>query len=255
MFGIDERVAELLGGGATFAVVLGVALLLGLRHATDPDHLAAVTTLIATEPEDGRRRAARLGLSWGLGHATTLLLFGLPVVLFKGYLPEQAQRAAEFLVGLMIAGLAIRLLVRWRSGAFHVHEHHHGPVRHRHLHPHGHGHAHRHQHAHEPETRLGRSAGQAYCIGVVHGIGGTAGVGVLLLAAIPGHAEAIAALLLFCAASAASMALLSSAFGYVLTRGPVLRRVMAVTPVMAIVSLSFGAWYALGAVGVVGYGL
>ena len=73
MFGIDERITELLGGGATFGVVLAVALLLGLRHATDPDHLAAVSTLIATEPDDGRRRAVRLGLAWGVGHATTLV--------------------------------------------------------------------------------------------------------------------------------------------------------------------------------------
>jgi len=255
MFGIDEQVAELMGGGATFAVVLGVALLLGLRHATDPDHLAAVSTLIATEPEDGKQRAARLGFAWGLGHATTLLLFGLPIVLFKSYLPDPLQQGAELLVGLMIVGLAVRLLVRWHSGAFHVHEHRHGPVRHRHLHPHRHDENHRHLHAHEPEKRLGRSSWQAYGIGVVHGIGGTAGVGILLLAAIPDHAEAVAALLLFCAASAVSMALLSSVFGYALTRDRVRRRVLAITPVMAVASLAFGSWYALGAVGVVGYGL
>jgi ABC-type nickel/cobalt efflux system permease component RcnA len=253
MFGIDDRITELMGGGATFAVVLAVALLLGLRHATDPDHLAAVSTLIATEPEDGKRRATRLGLSWGLGHATSLTLFGLPIVLFKGYLPEALQQVAELLVGLMIVALAARLLVRWRSGAFHVHEHRHGAEEHRHLHPHRHEAA--HEHAHEPEKRLGRSARQAYGIGVVHGAGGSAGVGVLLLAAIPDHVEAIAALLLFAVATAVSMAVLSSAFGYALTRGPMLRRLVAVTPVMGALSLAFGAYYALGAVGVVPYGL
>ena len=66
-----------------FALVLAVAVGLGLRHASDPDHLAAVSTLIASEPEDGTRRAGRLGLAWGLGHATTLALFGLPIVLFN----------------------------------------------------------------------------------------------------------------------------------------------------------------------------
>lgn len=253
MFGLDEQIAELMGGGATFAVVLGVAVLLGLRHATDPDHLAAVSTLIATEPEDGKRRAARLGLAWGLGHATTLMLFGLPVVLLKSYLPGTLQRLAELLVGLMIAALAVRLLVRWRSGAFHVHEHEHGATRHRHLHPHRHDLD--HDHAHEPERRLGRSSWQAYAIGFVHGIGGTAGVGIVLLAAIPGEAEAVAALALFSVASAASMVLLSSVFGYALTRGPLLRRVMAVTPVLGVASLAFGAWYALGAAGVVTYAL
>ena len=68
MFGLDDWIAELAHGEA-LAAVLAVALLLGLRHASDPDHLAAVSTLIASEPEDGTRRAGRLGLAWGLGHA------------------------------------------------------------------------------------------------------------------------------------------------------------------------------------------
>ncbi len=66
MFGLDDWIAEMAHGEALVAV-LAVALLLGLRHASDPDHLAAVSTLIASEPEDGTRRAGRLGLSWGLG--------------------------------------------------------------------------------------------------------------------------------------------------------------------------------------------
>jgi ABC-type nickel/cobalt efflux system permease component RcnA len=243
MSGLDDHIARHMGGGSSLAVVLAVALALGLRHATDPDHLAAVSTLMATDPETGRRRALRLGLSWGLGHATTLLLFGLPIVLFRGYLPEALQHGAEFLVGLIIAALGVRLLARWRTGAFHVHEHRHGATRHRHLHAHRHDVA--HGHAHEPERRLGRTARQAYAIGTVHGIGGSAGLGVLLLAAIPDHVEATAALVIFAGAAALSMALLSSAFGYVLTRG----RALAMTPALGVASLAFGALYALGAVG------
>ena len=105
-------------------------------HASDPDHLAAVSTLIASEPEDGTSRAGRLGLAWGLGHATTLALFGLPIVLFNAYLPDAAQRGAEALVGLVIMLLAARLLLRWRRGHFHAHSHRHGDTEHRHLHPH-----------------------------------------------------------------------------------------------------------------------
>ena len=69
-------------------------LLLGLRHATDPDHLAAVTTLIASGRDRTKPLAARLGLLWGLGHATSLFAFGLPIVLFKAYLPEAVQQGA-----------------------------------------------------------------------------------------------------------------------------------------------------------------
>src|SRR5205814_757004 len=107
------------------------------------------------------------GFVWGLGHATSLFAFGVPIVLARSYLPELVQQAAETAVGLLIIGLAIRLLVRWHRGAFRT-----GPG---HVHP------------------KGRSPLQAYGIGLVHGMGGSAGVGVLLLAAIPDHLEAIAA--------------------------------------------------------------
>ena len=250
MFGLDEHMAELAHGEALL-VVLAVALLLGLRHASDPDHLAAVSTLIASDPEDGTRRAGRLGLAWGLGHAVTLALFGLPVVLFSAYLPDGAQRGAEALVGLMIMFLAARLLLRWRRGQFHAHLHRHGEVQHRHLHPHEH--AGTHEHAHEPETRLGRSPPQAFGIGLMHGLGGSAGVGILLLATIPGQAEAVAALVVLALGTAISMAALSSAFGYTITRGPVLRRMLVLAPAMGMLTLAFGGWYTLGAIGVVPY--
>ena len=266
MLGLDDQLAAL-GSGSTVLVVLAVALLLGLRHATDPDHLAAVSTLIASDPADGTRRAGRLGLAWGLGHATTLFAFGLPIVLFRSFLPPALQRASEVLVGLVIMALAVRLLVRWRQGRFHAHPHRHGDVEHRHLHPHGddvararaheHEHAahHAHEHVHEPEARLGRTPVQAYAIGLVHGMGGSAGVGVLLLAAIPDHAVAIGALVIFASATALSMAALSCGVGYALTRGPVVQRVLAVAPALGVVTFAFGAWYALGAVSAVPYPL
>lgn len=249
MFGLDEWMAELAHGEALLTV-LAVALLLGLRHASDPDHLAAVSTLIAAEPEEGARRSARLGLAWGLGHAVTLALFGLPIVLFHAYLPDRVQRGAEALVGLVIVFLAVRLLLRWRQGRFHAHAHRHGDVEHRHLHPH---HAPGHEHAHKPEARLGRSPVQAFGIGLVHGMGGSAGVGVLLLATIPGQAEAVAALLLLAAGTAISMAALSSAFGYAITRGPLLSRTLAFAPALGTLTLVFGCWYTLGAIGAVPY--
>jgi ABC-type nickel/cobalt efflux system permease component RcnA len=250
MLGIDGWLTQLADAEALVAV-LAVALALGLRHASDPDHLAAVSTLIASEPEDGTRRAGRLGLAWGAGHATSLVLFGLPIVLFHAYLPDGLQRGAEALVGLMIMLLAARLLVRWRRGHFHAHSHRHGDTEHRHLHPHDAPGA--HDHAHRPEARLGRSPAQAFGIGLVHGIGGSAGVGVLLLATIPGQAEAVAALVVLALGTAVSMAALSSVFGYAITRGPVLRGVLALAPAMGFATLAFGGWYALGAMGAVPY--
>ena len=226
MFGLDDKIAAL-GTGEAFVVVVAVAILLGLRHATDPDHLTAVTTLIAGDRHHDHRKARSLGFVWGLGHATSLFAFGLPIVLARDYLPESVQRGAETAVGLLIVCLAIRLLVRCRRGAFRS-----GPA-----HTHGHG----------------RTPLQAYGIGLVHGIGGSAGVGVLLLAAIPDHVEAVAALTLFAVFTAVSMALASSTFGYALTREPVLRRFASLAPALGALSLAFGVWYSLGALDAVPY--
>ena len=248
MFGLDEWIAGLGGNGP---MALAVALLLGLRHATDPDHLTAVSTLILSGDRDGARRAGALGLAWGLGHATTLLVFGLPVVLFRRFLPEGVIRGAEVAIGLIIIVLALRLLLRWAQGYFHIHPHSHDGVQHSHPHAHegaqaGHAPA---RHSHPHAEALGRSPVAAFGIGMVHGIGGSAGVGILVVGAASSHMTGVAALVLFAAATAVSMALVSSGFGYALVRNPVAQRAAAFIPVLALASLVFGAWYALDAVG------
>ena len=254
MLGLDDKIAALNSGDA-FLIVIAIAILLGLRHATDPDHLTAVSTLVASEDDHGARQAGTLGLSWGLGHATTLFIFGLPIVLFDRYLPDLVQRAAEVAVGILIIGLAVRLLIRWKRGYFHSHDHQHADESHSHRHMHEGAHpaedAPAHGHAHSP--RPGRSPLQAYGIGLVHGMGGSAGVGLLLLAAIPDHVEGVIALVVFAFFTAVSMAIASSSFGYALSRGPVLRRFVAVAPLLGVVSLAFGVWYALGALDAVPY--
>jgi ABC-type nickel/cobalt efflux system permease component RcnA len=255
LLGLDDKIAAL-GTGDVLLVVIAVAVLLGLRHATDPDHLTAVSTLIACGDERSGRRAGSLGLSWGLGHATTLIAFGLPIVLFNGYLPRALQQGAEVAVGVVIVTLALRLLLRWRRGCFHAHLHQHDRSGHRHLHAHERPRAEaaapdRHDHAHP--QRLGRSPLQAYGIGLVHGMGGSAGIGLLLLAAIPNHVEGLVALVVFAFFTAVSMAIASTSFGFALSRGPVLRRFAAIAPALGVLSLLFGTWYALGALEAVPY--
>lgn len=251
MFGLDEHIAELSGGDVVLLISV-VAALLGLRHATDPDHLTAVSTLVAGDGRrDGTGRAAALGTAWGAGHATTLFAFGVPIVLFGAFLPGPLQKAAECAVGALIIGLAIRLLVRWRHGHFHTHEHQHpGGVRHRHLHAPA---ALPHAHAHAPERQLGRTPLQAYAIGLVHGMGGSAGVGVLLLAAIPDHVHSLIALAVFAAFTAVSMVLASTGLGWVLSRGRVRRAYGTLAPALGVTSLLFGVWYSLGALEAVPY--
>jgi hypothetical protein len=225
VFGLDERIASF-SNGTTLLIVAGVSMLLGLRHASDPDHLAAVTTMIASGRDRAAHRAARLGFTWGLGHATSLFVFGLPVVLYSTYLPEVVQQAAETSVGFMIVLLSLLLLSRWRHG-FYGHD----------------GHAH----------RRARTGLQAYGIGLVHGMGGTAGIGLLLLATIHSRLLAIAALGIFAACTALSMAILSTGFGLALASAPARRSFHFLAPALGAASLTFGVWYALAAQGLVPY--
>jgi high-affinity nickel-transport protein len=222
MFGLDDKLANL-SDGTTLVVVLAVAVLLGLRHATDPDHLAAVSTLIAGGRERGARIAARLGLAWGIGHATTLFAFGLPIVLFQRLLPEPVQRGAETAVGVLIVALAVWLLVRWRRGFFHLHRH-------------------EHHHAANARTPL-----QAFGIGLVHGMGGSAGVGVLLLATVDNRMVAAVALGILALFTAVSMTLVKTGLGLTLAARPMRALLPRTAPALGLVSLAFGTWYALAA--------
>ena len=250
MGAIDGYFEGFLEGHAGLGVILLISLFLGLRHASDPDHLAAVTTLIASEEErEWARKAGLMGFFWGLGHGTTLLILGLPLVLFNRSLPEPVQQAAEVAIGAIIVFLAARLLLRWRRGFYHVHTHAHdeGPD-HRHVHSHEEDDLHEHDHAVPHRTPL-----SAYGIGLVHGIGGSGGLTLLLLSTISNQAEAVGALLIFAAGTAVSMALLSTAFGLTIAAGPMGRNFERFAPVLGILSMAFGVWYALGALNFLTY--
>lgn len=239
MFGLDDWMASFSDGTSVVLVSL-VAVLLGLRHATDPDHVAAVTTLIAGTRERAARAAGKLGLAWGLGHATTLFVFGVPIVISSRYLPDRAQQLAETLVAGVIVYLAVRLLYRWRNGYFHLHPHGHEGVVHAHLHEHERSTA--HAHPHKPRTPLG-----AFGIGLVHGMGGSAGVGILIVAAVESTTLALVSLFLLAAFTAVSMAIVTSGFGATLDSRPLRRAFNGVAPALGVASLAFGVWYASAA--------
>lgn len=225
MFGLDDWIAGL-SEGASIGVVLFVAVLLGLRHATDPDHIAAMTTLVASGREQAARSAARLGAWWGLGHGVTLIVFGVPILLAERYLPERYQQGAETAVAALVVFLAVRLLVRWRHGYFDLHAHPHEEREHRHQ---------------------VRTPFAAFGIGLVHGMGGSAGVGLLLLAAMPSETVAIVSLLLLALFTAVSMAVVTVGFGLTLSTRPVRSASNAIVPALGAASFAFGLWYAAAA--------
>lgn len=225
MLGLDDWIAAISEGGSLL-VVLFVAVLLGLRHATDPDHIAAMTALVASSRDRAASSAARLGAWWGVGHAVTLVLLGVPILLWERLLPERVQQGAETAVAALIVFLGARLVVRWWHGAFAVEARR----------------AHADEHRHPVRTPAG-----AFGVGLVHGIGGSAGVGLLLLAAIPSRGVAILALLVLALFTAVSMTAVTAGLGRTLTARPVASASHALVPALGTVSLAFGVWYAAAA--------
>jgi hypothetical protein len=233
---VDQVDAWLTGllDGAPLLVALGIAFVLGLRHASDPDHLVATTSLVAADDGDARG-AARLGTWWGLGHSGALLATGLPLIFYKEEVPAWLESGAEKAIGLVILALAARVICKWVRGDFRAGRHAHGGAAHRHLRE-GPGFEHGHRRVRSPQ--------QAFAIGTLHGLAGTGAVVLLLLAAMPSQLEAAAALAVFAPMSIVSMAICTGAFAWLLTRPliePVYRTVLI--PGLGLFGVMFGLWY------------
>ena len=226
--------------GASLLVALGIALLLGLRHASDPDHLVAVTSMVAADGGDPRG-AARLGAWWGLGHAAVLLGLGVPLIVLKSQLPSWLEGAAETAIGIVIVVLAGRVILKWIRGDYRA-------DRHPHVERAGDSSVASHRHLHETDLhrhRAVRTSRQALGIGILHGLAGTGAVVVLLLAALPTRLESALALAVFAPMSVASMAACTTALAWLLTRtvvAPIYRTVLI--PASGLFGIMFGVWYA-----------
>ena len=172
------------------AVVLGFVL--GLRHALDPDHVVAVSTIVSAEPN--WRRSSLIGSFWGLGHATSLLTLGGLIVALRINITELAASRLEIIVSVMLVGLGVYAIRSARAGfRLHAHPHKHDEREHEHLHVHKPNAAPVHQHAHPLGFGL-----RPYAIGLVHGIAGSGGLALLVMAT----AKTAAAGLLYMAALA-----------------------------------------------------
>ena len=169
------------------AVVLGFVL--GLRHALDPDHVIAVSTIVTSEPN--WRRSSLIGSFWGLGHATSLLTLGGIILAFKINITELAASRLEIIVSVMLVGLGVYALRSARAGfRLHAHKHTHGGATGGEVKEHVHLHTHQprarpvHQHTHLLKFGL-----RPYAIGLVHGIAGSGGLALLVMATAKTAAE------------------------------------------------------------------
>jgi ABC-type nickel/cobalt efflux system permease component RcnA len=179
-----------------FLTMLGLGFLLGVRHALDADHVAAVSTMLAQRPD--LRRSGFIGLCWGCGHTAVLLAVGLAVLSLKVTIPDPVAQAFESVVGLMLVILGIALAVTLYREPWHLHAHEHDGTRHIHLHSHRLGEDHAHRHGWR--TPL--------LVGMVHGLAGSAALMLVVLSAAHTLWEGMAYILLFGLGSILGMAVL-----------------------------------------------
>jgi hypothetical protein len=211
----------------------GLGSLLGMRHALEPDHLAAVSTLVARER--GRSKAALLGACWGVGHTLTLLAVGVVLVALRTELPARIADLFEFLVAVMLVALGARAIYyAARQGAA-------GPT---HLHHHGrtvHAHAGVPAHVHIGHWTLAR---RPLLIGAVHGLAGSGALTALVLTTLPSTAARLTYMALFGLGSTVGMAALSGLLGWPLARfGSHHAVARAVSALVGFVSVGLGlAW-------------
>jgi len=244
--------------GLFSTVALG--FFLGMRHATDPDHVIAVTTIVSRYRKISH--AAMIGAFWGLGHTFTILLVGSGIILFGWVIPTRVGLSMEFSVGLMLILLGVLNLtgmLQWITNTFSPGIGISGAA---HSHPHSHGdYVHTHPHQHEPEThphaseqtplswfdrhfgRLGfYQVARPLIVGLVHGLAGSAAVALLVLTTIRNPKWAVVYLLVFGIGTIAGMMLITGAtvlpFAYADIRFSRLNRGMRIAS--GLISVAFG---------------
>lgn len=201
--------------------VLGLGLLLGMQHALEADHVAAVSSVVSRQK--GIRSISMHGAIWGLGHTLTLLLVAGTCILLKTSLDEKIAERLEFGVGIMLVALGAHVLWRlWRERVhFGTHAHADG-TKHMHAHSHKHDTARHHQHsAHEhvhPHNQGIRGIPwRTLLVGTMHGMAGSAALVVLAASSIESPAQGLLYVLLFGLGSVVGMAALSAVIAVPLT--------------------------------------
>lgn len=186
--------------------ILAFGFVLGLRHATEADHLAAVSTIVSERKS--LFSSAFIGALWGLGHTISLLAAGIFVLLLNFQISETAERSLEFCVGIMLTLLGLNVLRKLLNGG-NVHFHTHGHGSHTHTHPHIHEHA-----ANEGLTHHGFSfSPRALIVGMIHGLAGSAALMLLVIPTIESRTIGLIYVLIFGIGSIAGMSIMTFLVG------------------------------------------
>jgi high-affinity nickel-transport protein len=240
----------------TLLSILGVGFFLGMRHATDADHVVAVSTIVTRQRSV--RSAALIGILWGIGHSLTVAVAGAAIVFLGIVVPERLGLSLEFSVALMLIFLGLlnlkgfaKILSSTNNGDSHAHVHSHGDYVHSHSHEHDcEIHDHKESETRKLDARFGSlkfyQALRPVIVGVVHGLAGSAAVALLVLPLIRNPIWAMIYLLVFGAGTIAGMMLITAAIALPITfsakRAHRIERFLA--PIAGLGSIVFGIFMA-----------
>lgn len=242
----------------SFVSIIALGFFLGMRHATDPDHVIAVTTIVTRERQISK--SAWIGIFWGIGHTLTIFIVGAGIILFDLVIPPRLGLSMELAVGLMLVILGVANVVSFfrstpmaaSSKLVHSHAHSHGDYVHSHLHSHVPD-QHTHSEGQTPLARIDRlllkfksyRLVRPLVIGLVHGLAGSAAVALLVLATIRNPQWALFYLLVFGVGTIAGMMLITVSIAstfHLVGGGPVFTRKLALAS--GLLSLGFGLFVA-----------
>ncbi len=191
-----------------YLAVLPLGLIIGMTHALEADHLAAVSAM--HNRKDNRFALVKRGAFWGLGHTASLFVVCLAVFSLGLTISARLEAALEFLVGLMIILLGALMLRRLRRERIHIHAHEHDGDRHVHMHSHAEETRRHSESQHRHRQVLKKEDGKVLAVGMVHGLAGSAGLLLLMVASADTLLQAIAYLVVFGVGSMIGMAALSA---------------------------------------------
>ena len=218
-----------------FLTLLGIGVLLGLRHALDTDHLAAVSTVLAERPS--LLASGAVGLWWGIGHTLTLLLVGSVVLAWGLRIPVQFEMVAETGVALLLIILGGTLARKLYRERWHVHSHQHDGEQHVHFHSHQRQEGHGHRHWIVDSIR-------PLCIGMAHGLAGSAALMLMILATTTDMMSGLLSILIFGIGSIIGMMMigLTISIPVIYSRSLNQRLFRGVQGVASLASVSVGLW-------------
>ena len=222
-----------------FLSVLGLGFVLGLKHALDPDHMVAVSTIVSESKSV--KRSSLVGTFWGLGHTLSLLTAGVVVIALKFQISDRIALWMEFAVALMLIYLGVKAISKsFRGWQLHRHRHTHDGSTHTHLHLHrGDEQLRRHRHL----IKLGA---RPFLVGMVHGVAGSAALTLLVLATIPSAVAGLIYIAVFGLGSVGGMLLMSSLISlpFVFTRKRFNALSEGLQVAIGLFSVSFGLFQA-----------